>query len=409
MYVGSETDNTLTLNQFLLSTIRELPPANAFVVGVYNGTSSRHSTTSPTSSTQLMSCPLTTSTVYNIWKRRPSTIPQSPPPPRKVNPDIKEPQFRSLEEGIHRRPTLLSHLLNPAQRPDVPPKYLSPLNVLSIFSFILALSLLALAIYEHDGIAVLALLTIALVSSIVGLASKCSPQLMNRKFRSNVPPGDVVIRLRQGALIVVHCDEEVARELYSGMEECAYTVPTIPYRILVGSGTFLLMVSVVLLGNCGSTMQLAIGISYIVLNGLFWAAALCEREYFWDLSAYEWEDATPPCAQNATRKREGDDTMEGEPSFTRTLWYAIAETRRIGWVKKGKAAPRTERWERWLQKAEEMAVKGEVGWDAVRQMNLIVGQADEKMDEAIGVRVGRKMDDVEQHAPALEVPPQERR
>jgi len=110
---------------------------------------------------------------------------------------------------------------------------------------------------------------ISLASSIVGYASWWSPELMNRNFPSKVPPGDMIIRTREGAFLLVRCNENVARELYIGTEECVYKVQTQSYRILVGFGTFLLMVSVVLLGNCNFTMQAAIGVSYIVLNGLF--------------------------------------------------------------------------------------------------------------------------------------------
>lgn len=82
---------------------------------------------------------------------------------------------------------------------------------------------------------------------------------MKRNFKSKVPAGDVILRTREGAFVLVVCDEDVARELYTGTEECQYYVNTQVYRLLVGLGTFLLMVSVVLLGNCSFPMQAAVG------------------------------------------------------------------------------------------------------------------------------------------------------
>lgn len=115
------------------------------------------------------------------------------------------------------------------------------------------------------------------------------------------------------------CDETVARELYFGTEECKYRVPTQSYRILVGFGTFMLMISVVLLGNCNFNMQAAIASSYIVLNGFFWAISLIEKGRFWDLSAYHCEDVTPEDGKKAHIAAEGDNlTDEDKPSFTRT-------------------------------------------------------------------------------------------
>ena len=91
---------------------------------------------------------------------------------------------------------------------------------------------------------------------------------MERRTHNEVPPGDVVIRTREGAFILIRCTEEVARELYSGTEECAYV--TQYHRVFMGLGMVLLMVAVVLLGNCGWNSQVLVGGSYIALNALYW-------------------------------------------------------------------------------------------------------------------------------------------
>lgn len=285
-------------------------------------------------------------------------------------------------------------------KPHVPAKFWSPLNCLSLISFLLTIGLFIWAILTRDGTACVALCTISLASSIVGYASYWSPVLMNRNFKSRVPPGDVVIRTREGAFIVVKCDEEVARELYSGTEECRYYVSTDPYRALVGFGTFLLMVSVVLLGNCDFQMQISIGASYIVLNGAFWGVALMNKGRFWDLSSYEWKDVTPESAREAHLAQDDTD-VEGRPSFTRTLWYAIRETKKIGWVKNSGAAPQTQKWEKWLERAEMEANKSPPNWswDAVGQKDNMVGESDLVPQAEAAFK-----DTAAEHAPAIQVP-----
>lgn len=133
-----------------------------------------------------------------------------------------------------------------------------------------------------------------------------------------------MIRTREGAFLLVICDENVARELYFGTEECKYKVETQKYRILVGFGTFLLMVSVVLLGNCTFNMQAAIASAYILLNGGFWGISLIEKDAFWDLSAYECVEVTPEDGQNAHLPSEVDNpTEEDFPNFSRTRMFIL--------------------------------------------------------------------------------------
>lgn len=283
-------------------------------------------------------------------------------------------------------------------RTHVPSRRLSPLNLLSIGSCLLTMGLVVWAALIKDGTALTALGTISLATSVVGYASWWSPVLTERISRTKVPPGDVVIRTREGAFLLVKCDENVARELYTGTEECHYYVQKTLYRTLVAVGTFLLMISVVLLGNCHFTMQAAIGVSYIVLNGAFWAASLINKRRFWDLSAYEWKDVTPHDARNA--HLEQDRTLSGKPSFTRTMWYAIRETKKVGWVRSGGAAPRTQQWEDWLNHAEKKAAQMERNWDAVAMREQIVGQSDAPQQAA----QAHEADSAEQHAPAIEIP-----
>jgi hypothetical protein len=296
--------------------------------------------------------------------------------------------------------TLRDRLSENKKKPRVPPQTLSPLNIISLLSFMWTIGLIIWARYQRDGTAIVALATISCASSIVGYASWWSPVLMKRTFKSKVPAGDVIIRTREGAFLLVKCNEDVARELYTGTEECQYYVGTQQYRILVAIGTFLLMVSVVLLGNCNFAMQAAIGASYIVLNGAFWGSSLIRKGRFWDLSNYDVVDDTPPDAADA--HLEQCDTVEGRPSFTRTMWFAIRETKKIGWVKRGGAAPKTDEWDEWLRLAEQEASNGNRAWNAVETRETVVGVAESTPQRSAE-------DAAEQHVPAYEVPPPDKR
>lgn len=313
----------------------------------------------------------------------------SPPPVR------RQTTFKAIAHRIE--------TLKDKDKPRVPPKIFSPLNILSMGSFLVTIGLVIGAAFLGDGTAMVALGTISAASSIVGYASWWQPTLTKRAFKSVVPPGDVLIRTREGAFLLVKCNEDVARELYTGTEECQYYVNTFRYRILVGFGTLLLMISVVLLGNCNFYMQAAIGLSYIILNGLFWAASLIPKDRFWDLSLYDLVDETPEDAKHAEHSQ--GETLATQPSFTRTMWYAIRETKKIGWIKRSGAAPSTAKWDHWLEVAEENAAAGNRSWDAVLMREKIVGQA----ESAGQSTTGYEKDTAEQHVPATEIPGPETR
>ncbi|SZF00830.1 unnamed protein product [Blumeria hordei] len=307
---------------------------------------------------------------------------------------IKPPTKRSTLQSIKRRVTKTDN------RPRIPARKCSPLSIITFISFIWTCVLLIWAIIIEDGTAILALITISMVSSVVGMASWWQPVLMNRPSKAKVPAGDVVIRTREGAFLLVQCNEDVARELYTGTEECQYHIKTKGYRILVGVGTVLLMVSVVLMGNCGFIMQAAIGLSYMVLNGVYWAASLIDRTRFWNLSNFHVEDVTPEDGRDAHKQTPDHmGEMGQKPSFTRTMWYAIRETQKIGWVKRGGAAPKTSEWDEWLLLAEKNAVNGNRKWPAVQMRDNLVGHGSVAYFSSSG-------DGVQERAPAYEVPPE---
>jgi hypothetical protein len=388
-----------------------MPQVNAAVVGVHNGTLVPTLNYFPNILHPIEDLP---AFAFKVLKITHATNKLPTPPPGSRERAKESSASNSVELGMiesgHPRPivrqstfnTIRTRLAGEKEKPRVPPKPYSPLNILSVLSFLLTIGLVIWARYLKDGTAIVALVTISCASSIVGYASWWSPVLMKRTFKSKVPAGDVIIRTREGAFLLVKCDEDVARELYTGTEECQYYVQTQQYRMLVGFGTFLLMVSVVLLGNCNFTMQAAIGLSYIVLNGAFWGSSLIKKSRFWDLSNYDVVDDTPEDAVDADAFQ--DDTLEGRPSFTRTMWYAIRETKKIGWVKRGGAAPKTDEWDEWLKLAELNAAEGNRRWNAVEVREAVVGVAESTPQGA-----AEDGDAAEQHVPAYEVPPPDKR
>jgi hypothetical protein len=244
---------------------------------------------------------------------------------------------------------------------EIVTKPFSFLNFLTVGSTLLTVGLLVYSIIHQDGPACLAIVIISVTSSLVGLASYWHPLLTKRDVRSDVPPGDVVVRTRNGAFVVIHCTEEVARELYIGAEDCEYVLGTRPAQTLVGAATVLLMIGVVLVGNCTFEMQMSLGASYIALNALYWAGALLPARLQWDLETrYE-------CTVVETKKWD---------SFTLALYRTILTASRVrgkgtgevktAWAYASHAAPNTPVWKKWL---EEVAEKGNtevngVEWDA---------------------------------------------
>ncbi|KAI9857286.1 MAG: hypothetical protein M1813_008324 [Trichoglossum hirsutum] len=283
----------------------------------------------------------------------------------------------------------ISHKRPSRGRPsEIFPSTISPLNLLTIGSTLLSIGLLVWSIMIHDGVAFVAILTISTASSVVGLASLWEPKLTKRALASRVPPGDVVVRTRKGAFLVVHCSEEVTRELYIGTEECSYFIKSQAFQALVGIGTLLLMIAVVLMGNCTWTMQLAIGVSYILLNGLYWCAALLPARWHWDLGRYHLE--------------------KGEPkklaTYTEALWEAIraagkdengnkrGERYSADWVQTSNAAPKTPAWINWRREAEDNVNIGNEKWNAVEAWQRLQTEEDvENGVEEDPIRLKKRM------------------
>lgn len=341
------------------------------------------------------------------------TFKQGPPDSDPEKGDMGPPH-----QKLRRRPTakdrMTDFIANPTlatlrERPAIPAKLWSPIHILGIFSMLVTVALLVMAWVWTDGPAMMAVSMIGLQSSIVGWASWWRPVLMKRTHTNKVPEGDVVIRTREGAFILVKCSEEVGRELFQ-TAECDYRIKDNRlYRLLMGLGTMILMISTVLLGNCSWNMQLFVGAAYIILNALYWALSMLPASDFWDLSRYKWEWATPEDAVDAHGGLLDDDDLsrydqrEGVPSFTRTLWYAIRETRVTGWAERGGAAPTTPPWQQWLAEAEAAVARGERTWPAVGRKDEILREYLAKTSAPGKAAEAPPEDPGRQHAPATEV------
>ncbi|RAL03862.1 uncharacterized protein BO80DRAFT_487620 [Aspergillus ibericus CBS 121593] len=238
------------------------------------------------------------------------------------------------------------------------------LNVVTLISILITLGLFIWAGCIHDGTALVGLATMSCSTSVASLSARWYPRLSVRTTSAEVPSGDIIIRTRSGAFILVYGDDNVIRELYEGLEDCEYMYKGKKHHRLLGTSTVLLMASIILLSNCGSEMQIAIGVAYIILNSLYWLLALLvEPRDLWDMSRYEIEFV--------------ESRLGG--SYTETLWQVINLSGSVEWVKNGEFVPSTEKWEEWLKEAGEH-VGGE--WDAVRRK-------DELMNPGVMFRNGR--------------------
>lgn len=195
---------------------------------------------------------------------------------------------------------------------------------------------------------IVATVLLSLLSSLIGFANKWQLKLPQRKDRSVVPRGDVVIRYPKGNFLVVRCDEDVARELYFAPEQINYLLThRTTYRLLSLVGTMMLMGGVICLANAKIESQIAWAGSYMVLGSSYWIVAALPNKVHWDTSCYE-----------VTREALSDSNMEmkGYPSlnetFTQALWKAIVVSKSVKWVRRADACPETSAWDEWLRQAE---------------------------------------------------------
>lgn len=250
-------------------------------------------------------------------------------------------------------------------------KRISPQSLLAVFGCIQSALLLALAIVYRDGMAILAVGLLSLLSTLVGVGNKWRLRLHKRNLQGPVPEGDVVIRYPKGNFLVVQCAEEVARELYFAPEAIDYLV-TRPgvYRLISLVGTMMIMFGVICLANAQIQLQLAFAGAYISLNAAYWVVAALPSKMNWDMTCFRIERqqfAKSELLDAAKWAKEGDEQSpeakdmdpktfaDYNPTFTWALWRAIATTKKIGWVEHSNATPNSPAWRHWIQDARMQA------------------------------------------------------
>jgi len=124
----------------------------------------------------------------------------------------------------------------------VPANKLSPPHILSFLSFLVTWGLFTAACILHDGTAALGIAVLALQSSVCCAAWLWQPVLAIRRPNPEDLPGDIAIRTRGGAFVIVRCNEDVARQLYVGEEIAKYYLHPDLAKIMTGLATVLLMV-----------------------------------------------------------------------------------------------------------------------------------------------------------------------
>jgi hypothetical protein len=250
-----------------------------------------------------------------------------------------------------------------------------PLTWVAVTGCTFSVLIFALAIWQNDGMAILADILLSFLSTLVGFATKWKLTLPTRKKKSQfTPPGDVAVRYTKGSFLLVQCDEDVARELYFAPENIDYLVQTSwKYRLISLVGTIMLMFGVIFLANSQTPLQLAFAGAYIIMNILYWVVAALPNRVHWDTSSFKVTDqciemipdkhstVVPDPKKHirralpqglGKRKRRFVDFNE---TFTEALWKTIVVTKSTEWVRKSAAAPDTPAWNEWLQKAEERA------------------------------------------------------
>jgi hypothetical protein len=256
-----------------------------------------------------------------------------------------------------------------------------PTHIVSALGCVFSLALFSGSLAGQDGMALLAVICLSMLSTLIGIGNKWKLNLPKRNAKNIwTPPGDVVIRYPKGSFLIVRCHEDVARELYFAPENLHYLVATPwKYRMISLVGTILLMLGVIFLGNAGTWLQIGFAGAYMILNAAYWVVAALPQRYHWDMSCFEVRPQTfdePDEEKFEENLKEKDDTkLTGQmaakkaaappkkkkpyvsynKTFTQALWKVIIATRDIEWISRSQAAPHTDAWNEWLQEALELA------------------------------------------------------
>ncbi|KIW03836.1 uncharacterized protein PV09_05135 [Verruconis gallopava] len=261
----------------------------------------------------------------------------------------------------------------------------------AVLGCVLSVVILAISVWQQDGMAILADICLSFLSTLVGVVNKWNLNLPKRAGDKNhyTPPGDVILRYPKGSFVVIRCSEDVARELFFAPEGIEYDIETPwKYRMIALVGSILLMFGVIFLGNARTNVQVAFAVAYMILNAAYWIIAALPKRFHWDTSAFEVipeafaepqmnremlreaivkqlkEGKQDICLKTIDKdlpktippKAQCKDFVSYNKTFTQALWKVIIATREIEWIRKSDAAPTSEAWDRWLALAHEVAL-----------------------------------------------------
>ncbi|EOD45537.1 hypothetical protein UCRNP2_7743 [Neofusicoccum parvum UCRNP2] len=221
-----------------------------------------------------------------------------------------------------------------------------------------SLAILILAAIWQDGMALIAVCCLSLLSTVIGLGNKWTLKLPKRRYtKGHVPRGDVVIRHPKGSFLIVKCSEDVAREIFFAPENIEYLLEDqVMYRLLALVGSILLMAGVICLANCQVKSQTCFAAAFMILNATYWIVAAFPARVHWNTSAFNVRSQR---LESATKDKAFSDKNKSftdkNKSFTQALFKAIVATKETDWVQLGDAAPRTAVWDQWLREAKEAA------------------------------------------------------
>jgi hypothetical protein len=180
---------------------------------------------------------------------------------------------------------------------------------------------------------------------------------------AHVPKGDVIIQTREGAFLIIKCNEDVSRQLYFGTDE-VFQLVTTGFSSCIGCGTVIFMVAVILMGNSTWTMQAALAVTYLLLNAVYWFVAVMPSSTHWEFPAFQIEDITPDDVRYYILRIINLGATD--PRLIYPLWLAILETKEVGWARKSGAIPEGDEWDQWLERAKSNALDNNRLWDPVK-------------------------------------------
>jgi len=171
-------------------------------------------------------------------------------------------------------------------------KNMAPHNILNVASCLPTLGLFVWVVVIGDGAATLAIVLLAIATTLFCATSLRSLPQRRGSLTSRVFPGDMVVQTRVGAFLIIQCNEDVARELCYGTDKVRQLITT-GLSSCVGGGTVRFMVAVTLMGNSIWTMQAAQVVTYLMLSAVYGFVVLIPSTTHWEFPLYEIDDVTP--------------------------------------------------------------------------------------------------------------------